>query len=299
MSLFESDSSSPSASHVSVLTTTSLSHDCRRKRSVIDQRRRRHSFITTTPSTSSVKTFTVKNHVFDPVSDTQSTTSTTVISTLSLSNSILKDKINNEQTLTLTKTTNTTVRSIYDLLITDNSQSTKFIPPCEFSVYKLHDIWNQKHANDDLEFAVEFKSIPNDELPCLAATRQIVASKNRFLNILPIDATRVILSVLTNDPATDYINANYISGYKCPKKYIATQGPKPDTTEDFWRMIWEFKLKSIVMLTNVIEGASRMAKCHQYWPEIGCTNVYGSYRVTGVDSVSSRDYNKRYFKLSK
>lgn len=35
-------------------------------------------------------------------------------------------------------------------------------------------------------------------------------------------------------------------------------GPKPDTCEDFWRMIWELKLKSIVMLTNIIEGALRL-----------------------------------------
>ncbi|CAF0843224.1 unnamed protein product [Didymodactylos carnosus] len=298
ISPFESASSSSSASHFSVSASSSLSHEYRRKRSAIDQRRRRHSTITTAPPTPTVKTTTVKNHVFDPVSDTLSTTST-VVSTLSIPNGVLKDRSNNEQTIPSSKITNTTIRSIYDLLTTDSSQSTKFVPPCEFSVYQLHDIWNHKHAHDDLEFSIEFKSIPNDDLPCTAATRQIVATKNRFLNILPIDATRVILNVLINDPATDYINANYISGYKCPKKYIATQGPKPDTTEDFWRMIWELKLKSIVMLTNVIEGASRMTKCHQYWPEIGYTNIYGSYRVTGIDSTSLRDYDKRYFHLSK
>ena len=56
------------------------------------------------------------------------------------------------------------------------------------------------------------QSIPNfEELPCTAATRAIVASKNRFLNILPIDTTRVILNLLHDDPATDYINGNYIS----------------------------------------------------------------------------------------
>jgi len=176
----------------------------------------------------------------------------------------------------------------------------KFKIPDEFPVEQLYDIYLQKHAMDDLAFAVEFKSIPNfDDLPCAAATRSIVASKNRFLNILPIDTTRVILNLLNDDPSSDYINGNYISGYKCPKKFIATQGPKPDTCEDFWRMMWELKLKSIVMLTNVIEGASRMTKCHQYWPDLGQPMSYGSYRVMCIDVVSAGDYDKRYFQLSK
>ncbi|CAF2263567.1 unnamed protein product [Rotaria magnacalcarata] len=176
----------------------------------------------------------------------------------------------------------------------------KFTIPEEFPVEQLYDIYTQKHTLDDLAFAIEFKSIPSfDELPCTAATRSIVSSKNRFLNILPIDATRVILSQLNDDPATDYINGNYISGYKTPNKFIATQGPKPDTCEDVWRMIWELKIKSVVMLTNVIEGASRMTKCHQYWPELSQTITYGSYCITCIDVISIGDYDKRYFQLNK
>ncbi|CAF0818992.1 unnamed protein product [Adineta ricciae] len=169
----------------------------------------------------------------------------------------------------------------------------------EFPVEQLYDIYVQKHAFDDLAFAIEFKSLPNfEELSCISATRSIVASKNRFLNILPIDATRVVLNTLNDDPATDYINGNYISGYKCANKFIATQGPKPDTCEDFWRMMWELKLKSIVMLTNTTEGASRMTKCHQYWPELDQTIVYGSYKITCIDKQCLCDYEKRYFQMS-
>ncbi|CAF3582983.1 unnamed protein product [Adineta steineri] len=185
-------------------------------------------------------------------------------------------------------------------LSTNSNCHSKFTVPEEFPVEQLYDMYTQKHTLDDLAFAIEFKSIPNfEELPCTAATRTIVASKNRFLNILPIDATRVVLNLLNDDPATDYINGNYISGYKCLNKFIATQGPKPDTCEDLWRMMWELKLKSIVMLTNVIEGASRMTKCHQYWPELGETITYGSYRITCFDIVSVGDYDKRYFQLIK
>ncbi|CAF3729738.1 unnamed protein product [Rotaria sp. Silwood1] len=181
-----------------------------------------------------------------------------------------------------------------------NNDHKEFTIPKEFPIDQLYDIYMQKHALDDLAFSIEFQSIPNfEELPCTSATRTIVASKNRFLNILPIDTTRVILNLLNDDPATDYINGNYISGYKCSNKFIATQGPKFDTCEDFWRMIWELKLKSIVMLTNIIEGASRMTKCHQYWPELNQTITYGSYQITCVDKQFLCDYEKRFFHLTK
>lgn len=39
-----------------------------------------------------------------------------------------------------------------------------------------------------------------------------------------------------------------------PKAYIATQGPKPKTVNDFWRMVWQENAKYIVMVANVNEN---------------------------------------------
>ena len=36
--------------------------------------------------------------------------------------------------------------------------------------------------------------------------------------------------------------------------FFLLSGPLPHTVDDFWRMIWEHKLDTIVMLTKCTEG---------------------------------------------
>ena len=60
-----------------------------------------------------------------------------------------------------------------------------------------------------------------------------------------------------------YINASPISIGQQQNLFIATQGPKDNTIEDFWTMVWESKSKVIVMLTNLIEADK--IKCENYW----------------------------------
>lgn len=88
-----------------------------------------------------------------------------------------------------------------------------------------------------------------------------------------MDDSRITLQV---DPAAlktntednnqnDYIHANYVDGYKQKNAYISTQGPLDETTEDFWRMIWQQQVLVIAMTTKCIE--QRKLKCAQYWPQ--------------------------------
>lgn len=46
---------------------------------------------------------------------------------------------------------------------------------------------------------------------------------------------------------------NFFQGYSGQQEYIACQGPKEDTTYDFWRMIDQYDVKMIVMLTQLVE----------------------------------------------
>ncbi len=101
----------------------------------------------------------------------------------------------------------------------------------------------------------EFASVSRGQLMRWDYGKQVQhKSKNRYGNLLPYDHSRVILDIIDDDPTTDYINANYIDGYKCSNRYIATQGPLPDTINDMWRMIWQLNCHQIVMLTSLDEG---------------------------------------------
>lgn len=68
------------------------------------------------------------------------------------------------------------------------------------------------------------------------------------------DHTRVkFLPQPGHEDEDEYINANFIDGFKKRRAYIGTQGPLPITFHSFWRMIWEQEVRIIVMITNLIE----------------------------------------------
>ncbi|NWX83098.1 PTPRE phosphatase, partial [Nothoprocta pentlandii] len=116
--------------------------------------------------------------------------------------------------------------------------------------------------------------------------------KARVIQIIPYDFNRVILSMKRGQEYTDYINASFIDGYRQKDYFIATQGPLPHTVEDFWRMVWEWKCHTVVMLTELQEREQE--KCFQYWPSEGSV-THGEITVeikndSLLDAISVRDF---------
>ncbi|XP_018395926.1 PREDICTED: uncharacterized protein LOC108774340 isoform X2 [Cyphomyrmex costatus] len=120
--------------------------------------------------------------------------------------------------------------------------------------------------------------------------------QNRPNAALPYDHSRVVLNDLANANNSDYINASTITDHD-PRNpaYIATQGPLPQTTADFWQLVWEQGSVVIVMLTRLTEEGRAM--CHRYWPEEG-SELYHIYEVHLVsEHFWCDDYLVRSFYL--
>ncbi|XP_039879482.1 receptor-type tyrosine-protein phosphatase H-like isoform X11 [Simochromis diagramma] len=172
-----------------------------------------------------------------------------------------------------------------------NTQS-KSIPAAKFP-----DHFHQLSLDENRGFSEEYECLApvgTDQTRKTAILPENKA-KNRFNNVLPYDWCRVKLTTSDPDGISDYINANYMPGYSSNREYIATQGPLPSTVNDFWRMIWEQRVKRIVMVTNCIEGGR--TKCEQYWPADSKSCLYGELLVTMRSEQQETNWTLREFNL--
>ncbi|XP_054624651.1 receptor-type tyrosine-protein phosphatase S-like isoform X5 [Dunckerocampus dactyliophorus] len=152
-------------------------------------------------------------------------------------------------------------------------------------------------ANDNLRLSQEYESIdPGQQFTWEHSNLEVNKPKNRYANVIAYDHTRVILAPIEGVLGSDYINANYIDGYRKQNAYIATQGPLAETFGDFWRMVWEQRAASVVMMTR-LEEKSRI-KCDQYWPSRG-TDTYGTIQLTLLDTMELATFCVRTFSLHK
>ncbi|XP_032439026.1 receptor-type tyrosine-protein phosphatase S isoform X19 [Xiphophorus hellerii] len=164
-------------------------------------------------------------------------------------------------------------------------------------IMELADHVERLKANDNLKFSQEYESIdPGQQFTWEHSNLEVNKPKNRYANVIAYDHSRVLLSGIDGIPGSDYINANYIDGYRKQNAYIATQGALPETFGEFWRMIWEQRSAIIVMMTK-LEERSRV-KCDQYWPTRG-TETYGLIQITLLDTVELATYCVRTFALFK
>ncbi|CAF0884221.1 unnamed protein product [Didymodactylos carnosus] len=175
-----------------------------------------------------------------------------------------------------------------------NTYSVTTHPPIHVDEFAAH--VERLKAADNYKFSQEYESIdPGQQFSWDNSLLEYNRPKNRYANVIAYDHSRVVLRPIDGIPGSDYINANYMDGYRKQNTYIATQGPLPDTFGDFWRMVFETNSACIVMMTK-LEERNRL-KCDQYWPSRG-TETYGPIQVTLTDLIELASYSIRTFNIA-
>ena len=141
------------------------------------------------------------------------------------------------------------------------------------------------------EWTREFRLLQSTDV----ALRNENSLKNRYHDVLPFDDTRVRLQ--NNSMRNDYINASHIrfGSSLGPSNYISCQAPLPSTFNDFWMMVWEQKVKTIVMLTNCVENGK--VKAQVYWPEERQQLQFGNIVVYGIQTKIIAGITLRCFRM--
>jgi len=128
--------------------------------------------------------------------------------------------------------------------------------------------------------------------------------KNRYPDVLVIKETAVKLGPINGVQGSDYINANFVidksNNESKKQKYICCQAPLSSTFNDFWRMIWEYRVPVIVMITNLVE--KNRIKADPYWPtELKSVFCYGGIFVKLVHEQTrgNKNVTLRHFKIWK
>jgi protein tyrosine phosphatase len=173
-----------------------------------------------------------------------------------------------------------------------------------------------KEDKDDLSIPEKFK-MEYTRLPASMCkdSRYSIALKNGCLNrypdILPYDSTRVILPPipegceysssegfipLQKNPDT-YINASNVKVDDI-NSIILTQGPKPETVDTFWWMIFSKRSCVIGMFTKPFE--QEKCKSTTYWPKTQGQVLYvlgGKLKITNILTEYFDDKSKDVDKM--
>uniref|UniRef100_A0A6A7G6Z0 protein-tyrosine-phosphatase n=2 Tax=Hirondellea gigas TaxID=1518452 RepID=A0A6A7G6Z0_9CRUS len=182
-----------------------------------------------------------------------------------------------------------------DVSISDSIiETSRPVELCKFVEHYRH-----MSRDSDYRFTEEYEALRNvgRGLACGAADLPVNRPKNRFTNILPYDHSRFMLQATDDEEGSDYINANYVSGFNSPREFIVTQGALVSTRDDYWRMCWESNSRAIVMLTRCIEKGRE--KCDHYWPYDMQPVYYGDIKVIIVNESHYTDWNITEFAVSK
>ncbi|XP_063908264.1 uncharacterized protein LOC135126273 isoform X2 [Zophobas morio] len=134
----------------------------------------------------------------------------------------------------------------------------------DFSI-SISNNFEEEVQNALIDFNIKhmLKCLTRNKRPQFKTTAQLTdeeKSKNRFSKILP-GPTQIYLPISSRD-SSNYINAVTVDAYQCPKKFIVTQQPLPNTVGDFWKLVHEYEIDTILSLNTINDKDG----CPKFWP---------------------------------
>uniref|UniRef100_A0A1I7X907 Protein-tyrosine phosphatase n=1 Tax=Heterorhabditis bacteriophora TaxID=37862 RepID=A0A1I7X907_HETBA len=119
------------------------------------------------------------------------------------------------------------------------------------STQKLSTFLHQLYASNVYRMLFAYTQlIQHDRTRCYTSYNKHKEG-NRFIDIPCLEETRVYVRHPNDNH--DYIHANWVDGYREPKKFIITQTPVAYSIEQFWRMIWQEKVVVIISMTQIYD----------------------------------------------
>lgn len=118
--------------------------------------------------------------------------------------------------------------------------------------------------------------------------------KNRFPNVIPQDRCRpYLMTPGEKESSSNYINASFVPGYSQKNGFITTQMPLASTVLDFWRLVYDYHISTIVMLNQVSDDT-----CSVYWPVNTRAVTLGPFTVSHKGSENMNRVKVRTLELT-
>lgn len=128
---------------------------------------------------------------------------------------------------------------------------------------------DEDYLNEQFQLITSF--LPK-EIHMTSATKQVNQVKNRM--IMPLEGSRAHLTPKPGMDGTDYINATWLFGFRRLRDFIISQHPLSNTIKDFWQMIMDHQVQTIVCLSTVDDVVSRrrLSDSHQFYNTFICNH---------------------------
>ncbi|XP_071844273.1 uncharacterized protein [Apostichopus japonicus] len=182
----------------------------------------------------------------------------------------------------------------------DNLGASKPITPRPMKIIEYKTFMGRERSKVISEIVQQYTALKTGQQhPWTAAVKLQNKSKNFFKALLPYDHSRVRLDTDGSDIRSDYINASYIKNHQGKVSFIAAQGPREGTKEDFWRMVWKEDVETIVMLVDKDE-TEQYSKDARYWPnKVNTSQKYAAITVLLMETTAFRSYILREMNVIK